>query len=163
MGKIFLILLACVSGYSIWSFTRSDEEAEVPPDEEVATVPERSDRDVEPVAKSVPAEVVHDVLFVVATYGRKLQVLDWGWCEEGDILPCGRELRRWSNKLAVVFDGVSEKAIRFARFSEFPEPDPPAVSAETAGTSVQSTNGENGPVESGLGVAFGGLFGGGQK
>lgn len=172
MGRIFLLVLACVAGFAIWRISANFSGDESKP-ERIAEQLEKpregnSDQsDLSPVVstnqRSVSSELktaFEDVVFVVCQSGDWIQVLDWGICRQGDWLPCGRQLRRWSDRLAVVWNGQIEMVVRFARPQEFPEPDRldlPAVESPI----LQSKAGESsGGAESGLGAAVGAIFGG---
>lgn len=124
MGKLFLLIVAGAIVLTVWNIVglvSGDEDIEVSkdlPGEVPASI--QPSEEIVP-EREVPGAKLSPVLFVTAMCSDWLHVKDWGFCQQGDQLPCGRVLKTWSNRLAVVIDGSREIVLRFARVHEFPE------------------------------------------
>lgn len=124
MGKLFLLIVLGAIGFTVWNIVglvSGDDDLEVINDSpgEVSAMVEPSNKTGS--EREAPGANLTQALFVTAMCADWLHVKDWGFCQEGDQLPCGRVLKTWSNRLAVVIDGSRETVLRFARVHEFPE------------------------------------------
>lgn len=164
MGKIFLVLVFAGIIYTGWNlFSGADEpleEKQGSVDEFTSRFSETTDSEkLDEPAKDVPNiaqdETLPGKLFVLAACADWLLVKEWGFCQEGDELPCGRVLKSWSDRLAVVMQDGKERVLRFARVAEFPEwnevPEP--MTGEAPRPPEQSKEGSPGGIVASL---FGG-------
>lgn len=132
MGKIFLVLVFAGIIYTGWNlFVGSDDATDRASSRQESPEPVSS-RQESPEAVTLRQDAPEPVslnedeslpgkLFVLAACADWLLVKEWGFCQEGDELPCGRVLKSWSDRLAVVVQDGKERVLRFARLAEFPE------------------------------------------